>query len=81
HIPFADIDLLDSPPLVFPYREALYEDVQSMESETQLEDGCEDSESPDEAIEVNDRIYAATLHPPPTATEIWASQTLSQCLA
>ncbi|KAG6882229.1 hypothetical protein C0995_015378, partial [Termitomyces sp. Mi166 len=68
--------------------EALYKDVWSMESETQQEDGCEgefisapDSESPDKAIEVGDRIYAATLHPPPTATEIWASQTTSQCLA
>ncbi|KAG6858208.1 hypothetical protein C0995_001768, partial [Termitomyces sp. Mi166 len=59
-----------------------------MESETQLEDGCEgefisapDSESPDKAIEVGDRIYAATLHPPPTAAEIQASQTPSQHLA
>ncbi|KAG6870291.1 hypothetical protein C0995_011520, partial [Termitomyces sp. Mi166 len=81
HIPFADIDLLDPPPLAFPHREALYEDVQSMGSETQLEDGCEDSESPDKAIEVGDRIYAATLHPLPMATEIWASQTPSQHLA
>ncbi|KAG6858976.1 hypothetical protein C0995_012522, partial [Termitomyces sp. Mi166 len=68
--------------------EAFYKDVWSMESETQLKDGCEsefistsDSESLDEAIEVGDRIYVATLHPPPMATEIWASQTLSQCLA
>ncbi|KAG6883902.1 hypothetical protein C0995_011366, partial [Termitomyces sp. Mi166 len=60
---------------------ALYKDIQSIESETQLEDGCEDSESPDEAIEVGDRIYAATLHPPPTAAEIQASQTPSQHLA
>ena len=27
HLPFADLDLLDPPPLAFPYREALYEDV------------------------------------------------------
>ncbi|KAG6860231.1 hypothetical protein C0995_013904, partial [Termitomyces sp. Mi166 len=40
-----------------------------------------DSESPDKAIEVGDRIYAATLHPLPTAAEIQASQTTSQCLA
>ncbi|KAG6885074.1 hypothetical protein C0995_009603 [Termitomyces sp. Mi166 len=52
-----------------------------MESKTQLKDGCEDSESPDEAIEVGDRIYAATLHPLPMAAEIQASQTPSQCLA
>ncbi|KAG6859283.1 hypothetical protein C0995_009978 [Termitomyces sp. Mi166 len=80
HIPFADIDLLDPSPLAFPHREALYEEVQSMESETQLEDGCEsefisapDSESLDEAIKVGDRIYAATLHPLPMAAEIQAS--------
>ncbi|KAG6886761.1 hypothetical protein C0995_005045, partial [Termitomyces sp. Mi166 len=67
---FADIDLLNPPTLAFPHREAFYEDVWGMGSETQQEDGCEDSESPDEAIEVGDRIYAATLHPLPMAAEI-----------
>ncbi|KNZ78756.1 hypothetical protein J132_10244, partial [Termitomyces sp. J132] len=27
HLPYADLDLLSPPPLAFPYREALYEDV------------------------------------------------------
>ncbi|KAG5721583.1 hypothetical protein E4T56_gene12884 [Termitomyces sp. T112] len=40
-----------------------------------------DAESPDETIEVGDRIYATTLSLPPTVAEIWASQTMSQCLA
>ncbi|KAG6882323.1 hypothetical protein C0995_014986, partial [Termitomyces sp. Mi166 len=70
HIPFADIDLLDSLSLAFPYREALYKDVQGMGSETQQEDEYE--ESIDKAIEVDDRMYAATLHPLPTAAEIQA---------
>ncbi|KAG6900748.1 hypothetical protein C0995_003201 [Termitomyces sp. Mi166 len=66
---------------MFPHRKALYRDIQGMESEIQQEDECEDSESPDKAIEVGDRIYATTLHPSPMATEIWASQTTSQHLA
>ena len=68
HLPFLDINLLDPPPLAFPHREALYEDVWGMGCEPQSEDGREgefastpDTESPDEAIEVGDRIYATTL--------------------
>ncbi|KAG5725697.1 hypothetical protein E4T56_gene7297 [Termitomyces sp. T112] len=38
-------------------------------------------ESPDETIEVGDRIYATTLCPPPTVAEIQASQTTFQHLA
>ncbi|KAG5728455.1 hypothetical protein E4T56_gene19017 [Termitomyces sp. T112] len=38
-------------------------------------------ESPDETIEVGDRIYAMTLCPSPTIAEIRASQTASQRLA
>ncbi|KAG6870069.1 hypothetical protein C0995_015402, partial [Termitomyces sp. Mi166 len=77
HIPFADIELLNSPSLVFPYREALYKDVWGMGSETQQKGECEskfisalDSEFLDKAIEVSDRIYAATLCPLLMAAEI-----------
>ena len=85
HLPFSNIDLLDPPLLMFPHREALYKNVQSMGSALQGEDGrvCEfagapNPESPDEAIEVGDRIYATMLHPPPIEAEIQASQTTSQ---
>ncbi|KAG5715679.1 hypothetical protein E4T56_gene463 [Termitomyces sp. T112] len=65
-----------------------YEDVLGVGCESLEEEGGEgewtsspDAESPDETIEVGDRIYATTLSPPPTVAEIWASQTTSQCLA
>ncbi|KAG5716012.1 hypothetical protein E4T56_gene2324 [Termitomyces sp. T112] len=76
------------PPLAFPHREALYEDVQGAGCESPEEEEGEgewthtpDAESPDETIEVGDLIYATTLCPPPTVAEIWASQTTSQHLA
>ncbi|KAG5716866.1 hypothetical protein E4T56_gene3379 [Termitomyces sp. T112] len=88
HLPYADLDLLSPPPLAFPYREALYEDVQGVgcESPEEEEERGEwthtpDAESPDENIEVGDRIYATTLCLSPAVAEIWASQTTSQHLA
>ncbi|KAG5716918.1 hypothetical protein E4T56_gene8518 [Termitomyces sp. T112] len=88
HLPYADLDLLSPPPLAFPYREALYEDVQGVgcESPEEEEGGGEwthtpDAESPDENIEVGDWIYATTLCLPPAVAEIQASQTTSQHLA
>ena len=88
HIPFANLNLLDLLPLVFPHREALYEDNRHGSGEATMEDGREgefllapDPELPDKAIEVGDRIYAMALHPPPLAEEIRASQTTSQRLA
>ncbi|KAG5348610.1 hypothetical protein C0989_009504, partial [Termitomyces sp. Mn162] len=66
-----------SPPLAFPHREALYEDVQGVRCESLEEEKGEgewthtpDAESPDETIEVGDWIYATTLCPPPTVAEI-----------
>ncbi|KAG5334679.1 hypothetical protein C0989_003098 [Termitomyces sp. Mn162] len=85
-IPFADLDLLDPPPLAFPHREALYKDNQSsggaLEEECRGEFGgiCE-PEFPDKAVEVGDQIYATTVHLPPSIVEIQASQTTSQWLA
>ena len=85
HLPFSNIDLLDSPPLAFPHREALYEDVRGIGCRSQLETGREgefastpDPKSPDKAIEVGDQIYATTLRLPLTKDEIRASQTTSQ---
>ncbi|KAG5716241.1 hypothetical protein E4T56_gene10826 [Termitomyces sp. T112] len=59
HLPYADLDLLSLPPLAFPYREALYEDVQGVRCEPlEEEEGEEewtstlDPEFPDETIEV-----------------------------
>ncbi|KAG5719741.1 hypothetical protein E4T56_gene18552 [Termitomyces sp. T112] len=79
---------MDSPPLAFPHREALYKDVQSVGCELPEEEegkkeltSTPDPESPDETIDVGSRIYASTLCPPPTVAEIWASQTTSQHLA
>ncbi|KAG5721540.1 hypothetical protein E4T56_gene13047 [Termitomyces sp. T112] len=76
------------PPLAFPYREALYEDVWCVGCESPEEEkgGGEwthtpDAKSPDENIEVGDRIYATTLCLPPAVAEILASQTTSQRLA
>ncbi|KAG5727756.1 hypothetical protein E4T56_gene20808 [Termitomyces sp. T112] len=76
------------PPLAFPYREALYEDVQGVgcESPEEEEGGGEwtrtpDAESPDENIEVGDWIYATTLCLPLAVAEIQASQTTFQHLA
>ncbi|KNZ75012.1 hypothetical protein J132_05302 [Termitomyces sp. J132] len=88
HLPYADLDLLSPPPLTFPHREALYENVQGVGCESLEEKKGEgewtctlNAESPDETIEVGDQIYATTLCPPPTVAEIWASQMTSQCLA
>ncbi|KAG5716582.1 hypothetical protein E4T56_gene16161 [Termitomyces sp. T112] len=70
HLPYADLDLLSPPPLAFPHREALYEDVQGVGCESPEEKEGEgewthtpDAESPDETIEVGDQIYATTLCP------------------
>ncbi|KAG5720262.1 hypothetical protein E4T56_gene3291 [Termitomyces sp. T112] len=67
------------PPLAFPHREALYEDVQGVgcESPEEEEGGGEwthtpDAESLNENIEVGDHIYATTLCLPPAVAEIWA---------
>ncbi|KAG5730249.1 hypothetical protein E4T56_gene10572 [Termitomyces sp. T112] len=69
HLPFANLDLLNPPPLAFPHREALYEDVRGAGCEPQEEDGCEgdfasmqDPESPDETIEA----FAANSQPKPS---------------
>ncbi|KAG5716253.1 hypothetical protein E4T56_gene10843 [Termitomyces sp. T112] len=79
-------NLLDPPPLVFPHREALYEDGQSsggtLEEEREEEfGGIHELELLDKAVEVGDWIYATTIHLPPLVTEIQASQTTSQQLA
>ncbi|KAG5728483.1 hypothetical protein E4T56_gene19562 [Termitomyces sp. T112] len=65
--------------------EALYKDDQS-NGRIQEEQGGEFSsiyepEFLDEVLEMEDQIYATTIHPPPSVTEIWASQTTSQRLA
>ncbi|KAG5730196.1 hypothetical protein E4T56_gene11685 [Termitomyces sp. T112] len=83
---FADLDLLNLPPLAFPCREALYKDDWSNGRAPEEECGGEFSgicelELPDEAIEVGDRIYITTVHPLPSVVEIRASQTTSQRLA
>ena len=77
HIPFADLDLLDPPPLAFPHRKALYEDDRHSSWETMWKDGhkgeflpAPDSELLDETIEVGDCIYATALCLPPTVEEI-----------
>ncbi len=86
HLPYANLDLLSPPPLAFPHREALYKDNQSsggsLEEEYRREFGCvHELEFPDKAVEVEDQIYATTVHLPPSIAEIWASQTTSQWLA
>ncbi|KAG6874655.1 hypothetical protein C0993_012719 [Termitomyces sp. T159_Od127] len=86
HLSFADLNLLDPLLLAFLYREALYEDDQSSSraSEEELEGefyGIYHPEFPDEAVEVGDQIYAATLHSPLHIEEIWVSQTTSQQLS
>ncbi|KAG5717857.1 hypothetical protein E4T56_gene1458 [Termitomyces sp. T112] len=86
HLPFVDLDLLNSLPLVFPHREALYRDDWSSGGALEEELGGEfrgihDLELPDEAVQVGDWIYTTTLHSPPFTTEIWASQTTFQQLA
>ncbi|KAG5727502.1 hypothetical protein E4T56_gene11979 [Termitomyces sp. T112] len=85
---YADLNLLNPPPLAFLHKEALYEDVWSVRCKPQEKDECKresigapDLESPDKTIKVGDRIYATTLCPPPAVAEIWDSQTTSQCLA
>ncbi|KAG5719992.1 hypothetical protein E4T56_gene6909 [Termitomyces sp. T112] len=79
HLPYADLDLLSPPPLAFPYREALYEDVQGVgcESPEEEEGGGEwthtpETESLDKNIEVGDQIYATILGLPPAMAEIQA---------
>ncbi|KNZ74306.1 hypothetical protein J132_07357 [Termitomyces sp. J132] len=83
---FADLDLIDPPPLAFPCREALYEDNWSSsgapEEERRREfSGVHELEFLDEAVEVGDQIYTITVHLPPSVVEIWASQTMFQLLA
>ncbi|KAG5718649.1 hypothetical protein E4T56_gene16663 [Termitomyces sp. T112] len=58
HLPYADLNLLSPPLLVFSHREALYKDVQGVGCESPEEEGVEgewthtpDAESPDETIE------------------------------
>ncbi|KAG5732785.1 hypothetical protein E4T56_gene2807 [Termitomyces sp. T112] len=88
HFPYADLDLLSSPPLAFPHREAFYKNVQGVGCQPlEEEEGKEewtstaDPESPAGTIEVGNKIYATTLGPPPTVAEILASHTTSQHLA
>ncbi|KAG6899757.1 hypothetical protein C0993_007183 [Termitomyces sp. T159_Od127] len=83
---FADLNLWDLLLLVFPHREALYKNDQSssraLEEELRGEFyGIHNSESSDEAIKVEDQIYATTLHLLSLIKEIQASQTTSQQLA
>ncbi|KAG5351275.1 hypothetical protein C0989_007124 [Termitomyces sp. Mn162] len=85
-LPFANLDLLDPPPLAFPHREALYKNNWS--SGRALEEECREEfgsihklELPDKAVEVGDWIYTTTIHLLPSIAEIWASQTTSQWLA
>ncbi|KAG5349516.1 hypothetical protein C0989_003338 [Termitomyces sp. Mn162] len=85
-LPFANVDLLDPPPLVFPHKKALYEDdwsnSRALEEEHEEEfGGIHKLELPDEAIEVGDQIYVTTIHPLLSVVEIRASQTTSQWLA
>ncbi|KAG5730377.1 hypothetical protein E4T56_gene11592 [Termitomyces sp. T112] len=73
---FADLDLLDPPPLAFPHREALYEDNQSNSRAPEEEHreefgGIYKPELPDKVVEVGDQIYATTVHPLPSIAEIW----------
>ncbi|KNZ75762.1 hypothetical protein J132_01607 [Termitomyces sp. J132] len=77
HLPYANLNLLSPPPLAFPYREALYEDVRGVgcESPEEEEGGGEwthtpDAEFSDENIEVGDQIYATILGLPPAMAEI-----------
>ncbi|KAG5730314.1 hypothetical protein E4T56_gene10526 [Termitomyces sp. T112] len=44
-------------------------------------DGICELELPDKTVEVEDQIYATTIHLPPSVVEIWASQTMSHQLA
>ncbi|KAG5717602.1 hypothetical protein E4T56_gene5438 [Termitomyces sp. T112] len=81
-----DLDLLDFPLLVFPCREALYEDDWSSGGAPEEEHGREfggvhKPEFLDKAVEVGDWIYTTTIHLPPSVVEIWASQTMFQQLA
>ncbi|KAG5337149.1 hypothetical protein C0989_010506 [Termitomyces sp. Mn162] len=67
-LPFIDLDLLDLPSLAFPCREALYKDDQSSGGALEEEHGEEFGgihklELPDKAVEVEDQIYATTIHP------------------
>ncbi|KAG6875370.1 hypothetical protein C0993_009537, partial [Termitomyces sp. T159_Od127] len=85
HLSFVDLNLLDPPSLVFPYREALYEDDWGSSGAPEEKLGGEfygihNLESLDEVIEVKDQIYATTLHLLPSIKEIQASQTTSQWL-
>ncbi|KAG5334272.1 hypothetical protein C0989_003572 [Termitomyces sp. Mn162] len=85
-LPFADLDLLDPPPLAFPHGEALYEDNWSNSGAPEEEHGEEFGgicklELLDEVVEVEDQIYATTVYLLLSFVEIWASQTMSQQLA
>ncbi|KAG5335691.1 hypothetical protein C0989_000712 [Termitomyces sp. Mn162] len=85
-LPFANLDLLDSPPLAFSCREALYKDdwssSRALEEEHREEfGGIYKLELLDKAVEVEDQIYAIIVHLLPSVAEIWASQTTSQWLA
>ncbi|KAG5349522.1 hypothetical protein C0989_003315 [Termitomyces sp. Mn162] len=83
---FADLDILNPLPLVFPCREALYEDDWSSGRAPGDEYGEEfggihEPELLDKVVEVGNQIYATTVHSLPFTAEIWASQTTSQQLA
>ncbi|KAG5721935.1 hypothetical protein E4T56_gene18428 [Termitomyces sp. T112] len=83
---FADLDLLDLLPLVFPHREALYKNDWSNSGALKEEHGGEfggicELELPDKVVEVGDQIYTTTVHLLPSVVEIQASQTMSQQLA
>ncbi|KAG5729765.1 hypothetical protein E4T56_gene914 [Termitomyces sp. T112] len=85
-LPFADLDLLDPPPLAFPHREALYENNWSNSGALEEEHGGEfggicKPELLEKAVEVEDQIYATVVHLLPSIAEIQASQTTSQWLA
>ncbi|KAG5730346.1 hypothetical protein E4T56_gene11744 [Termitomyces sp. T112] len=83
---FADLYLLDPPPLAFPGREALYKNDQSSsrapeEEHRRVFGGIHKPEFLDEVVEVGDWIYATTVHLPPSVVQIQAIQTTSQQLA
>ncbi|KAG5352647.1 hypothetical protein C0989_001269 [Termitomyces sp. Mn162] len=74
-LPFADLDLLDPPSLVLPHRKALYKDDQSNSRASEEEHrgefgGVDELELLDKVLEVEDQIYATTIHPPPSVVEI-----------
>ncbi|KAG5732399.1 hypothetical protein E4T56_gene11335 [Termitomyces sp. T112] len=79
---FANLNLLNPPPLAFPHRKALYKDNWSsggaLEEEHKEEfGGIHKLELLDKAVEVGDQIYATTIHSLLSIAELWASQTTS----